>query len=226
MAGLQTIIYQIVLSIMRESQFSSASPGHINEFLGVTGANTSIGTDEELREAIAEIMEEIGVGGGKEETEADLASDLLNVEGKKGAKEGTTEKEAAGFIRKKMSIIQNPNDIAMEIARFMPHAALVLIAASIAPLIFDIMTKPGGPLDLRFKRIIADEINAYLLRQTQKDTEMGVRQVIIQSKRGFTAINGQNNYNTLRGIREGGIVKERLDRIGMKDHSKGVFDLG
>ena len=33
-------------------------------------------------------------------------------------------------------------------------------------------------------------------------------------------------YNTLRGIREGGVNEERLSRIGMKDHSKGVFDIG
>ena len=92
--------------------------------------------------------------------------------------------------------------------------------------IFDLLTKPGGPLDLRFKRIIDDEINAFLSRQTQKDTEMGVRQVIIQSKTGFTASNGKNNYNTLRGIREGGLNEERLTRIGKVDHTKGVFDLG
>jgi len=79
---------------------------------------------------------------------------------------------------------------------------------------------------LRFKRIISDEVNAFLSRQTQKDTEMGVRPVIIQSKIGFTAKNGANNFNTVRGIREGGIDTERLDRIGMKDHIKGVFDIG
>jgi len=79
---------------------------------------------------------------------------------------------------------------------------------------------------LRFKRIIDNEINAYLSRQAQKDTEFGVRQVVIQSKVGFTATNGANNYNTVRGIREGGIDKERLDRIGMVDHAKGVFDFG
>ena len=55
---------------------------------------------------------------------------------------------------------------------------------------------------------------------------MGVRQVIIQSKTGFTATNGKNNYNTLKGIREGGINEDRLERFGMKDHSKGIFQSG
>jgi len=41
---------------------------------------------------------------------------------------------------------------------------------------------------------------------------------------GVSAANGKNNYNTVRGIREGGLDKERLDRIGMIDHSKGAFD--
>ena len=94
------------------------------------------------------------------------------------------------------------------------------------PLIFDILIAPGGPFDIRFKRIVDDEINAFLARQTQKDTEFGYRQVIIQSKLGFTAPNGVNNYNTVRGIREGGIIQERLDRFGMVDQSKGNWPFG
>ena len=76
-------------------------------------------------------------------------------------------------------------------------------------------------MDLRFRRIIREEINGFLSRQAQKDTEFGVRQVIIQSKTGFTATNGQNNYNTLRGIREGGVNEELLARVGKVDHTKG-----
>ena len=112
----------------------------------------------------------------------------------------------------------------MSLVQFMPHAALVLLAISLAPMIFDILTKPGGPMDLRFKRIVDDEINAFLSRQAQKDTEFGTRQVIIQSRKGFTASNAENSFNTLRGIREGGLDKERLDRLGMVDHAKGLFD--
>jgi len=93
-------------------------------------------------------------------------------------------------------------------------------------MIFDELTRPGSVLDLRWRRIISNEVSAFLSRQTQKDTQFGVRQVIIQSKTGFTATNGKNNYNTLRGIREGGLNKELFDRIGMVDHTKGVFDFG
>lgn len=214
MADLQTIFYQIVLSIMRESKFSSASPGHTNTFIGVTGANTSIGTDEELRQAIMDIIESVeSIPEGAEKP----ASKILGDTKKK-------EKQVAAGITSTISKVQNPASIVASGLPLLPHAALIALAIALSPIIFDILTKPGGPLDLRFKRIIDDEINAFLSRQTQKDTEMGIRQVIIQSKTGFTAANGKNNYNTVRGIREGGLDKERLDRIGMVDHSKGVFD--
>lgn len=223
MADLQNIFYQMILAALRDSNFTSASPGHINKFIGLNVAATSIGTDEEIRSAILEIINSEGVG--KEKTGKDLASDLSNVDVETGKGIGL-EKQLIGVTRKSISIAQNPASLVATGLSLLPHVALIALAISLTPLIFDILTKPGGPLDLRFKRIIDDEINAFLSRQTQKDTQMGVRQVIIQSKIGFTAVNGANNFNTVRGIREGGINKEREDRIGMVDHSKGVFDLG
>ena len=152
----------------------------------------------------------------------------MDAEGEKKGKKrkGTLESKTAANIKKGLRVIEDPASIVAAGIPYLPHAALITCAIMLTPFIFKQLTQPGGPLDLRFKRIISDEVNAFLSRQTQKDTEMGVRPVIIQSKTGFTATNGANNYNTLRGIREGGIDKERLDRIGMVDHSKGVFDIG
>lgn len=223
MSSFSNITYQMILSVLRDAKMTSASPGKINTFVGLgDGFVGDIGTDEELQEAILDLV------GDKFDLESpdDLAQNLLDSEGKKKPKKGTLESQLSSKTKKAISILQNPNDIAMEVARFMPHAALLLLAASLAPMIFKELTKPGGPYDLRFRRIVSDEVNAFLSRQTQKDTEMGVRQVIIQSKTGFTAKNGANNYNTTKGIREGGIDTELIKRNGMINHTVGDYDIG
>ncbi len=220
MADFQSIVYQMILSVLRDAEMTSAggdSP-KTNTFKGLTTGGTSeIGLDEELREAIREIVGEVI---DDPESVENLADEI------KEKKKGLTEGQATSLASKGLRGAKNPASIVADGITMLPHAKLVAFAIVLAPLIVDQLTRPGGPLDLRFKRIISDEINGFLSRQTQKDTEMGVRQVIIQSKTGFTATNGKNNYNTVRGIREGGIDKERLDRIGMKDHAKGVFDFG
>lgn len=201
---------------------TSASPGHTNHFIGIesSGGMDIIGNNEEINAAIREAVENITSNPDSAES---LSDNLLNSEQKTGK---GLEKSAIGAASKVIGIANNPASIVASGITLLPHAVLVAFAISITPFIFDILTKPGGPLDLRFKRIISNEVNAFLSRQVQKDTEMGVRQVIIQSKTGFTASNGANHYNTQKGVREGGIDKERLDRIGKVDHTRGVFDLG
>jgi len=203
MASFQNIVYQMILSVLRDAKMTSASPGKTNTFIGLEGTfSGTIGSDDELREAIIDL---VGDAFDLEDPD-DLAQDLLDSEGeKKGKKKkGNLESKTAGNVRKTIGVLDNPANIVAAGIPFLPHAALITFAIMLTPLIFEQLTKPGGPLDLRFKRIIDNEVNAFLSRQTQKDTEMGVRPVIIQSKTGFTATNGANNYNTLRGIREGG----------------------
>ena len=219
MADFQSIVYQMILSVLRDAEMTSANETHTNTFKGLaTGGTSEIGLDEELREAIREVVSEFI---DDPESMDDLSDDLLKAEEKKGLTQG----EATGLASKGLRTAKNPVSLVGDALTMLPHAQLVIFASILVPLIINELTKPGGPFDLRFKRIIIKEINAFLARQTQKDTEMGVRQVIIQSKTGFTAANGKNNYNTVRGIREGGIDKERLDRIGMKDHAKGAFEI-
>ena len=225
MASLDIIIKQMILSAFRSADMTSASPGHVNHFIGIEsqGGMDIIGSNEEINAAIREA---VGSITSDPDSAEELAQNLLDSEEKSGKKKkGKKEAFVAGQTSKVIGAANDPTSIVATALPFLPHTVLVAFAIVITPLIFDILTRPGGPLDLRFKRIISDEVNAFLSRQTQKDTEMGVRQVIIQSKTGFTAKNGVNNYNTVRGIREGGIDKERLDRIGMVDHSKGVFDI-
>lgn len=136
---------------------------------------------------------------------------------------GLSEGEAIGMARKTLSIVQNPASLVATGLQFLPHAALVALALSLIPIILDQLTRAGGPLDLRWKRIMQNEFNAFLDRQTQHNTQIGLRQVIVQSKAGFLSMNGAANENTLRQIREGGINKDRLANIDVKDHARGLF---
>lgn len=214
----------MILSAFRSAQMDSASPGHINHFIGLEGGEMDIiGSNEEINAAIQEAVQQAIDDPDNAEN---LVGELSSAGEKTGKTKSELEKTGIGATSKVISVSQNPASIVAQGLPLLPHAALVALAISLTSLIFDQLTKPGGPLDLRFKRIIEDEINGFLSRQTQRDTEMGVRQVIIQGKTGFTSTNGKNNYNTLRGIREGGVNEERLTRIGKIDHSKGVFDFG
>jgi len=225
MATLDVIIKQMILSAFRSAKMTSASPGHINRFIGIEsqGGMDVIGSAEELNAAIREAVE--GITSDLDSAE-NLAENLLDSETKTGTSKGKLQQTGLTGLSTTARIGQDPASIIAKVLPSLPQATLIAFALLLAPLIFDILTKPGGPLDLRFKRIISDEVNAFLSRQSQRDTEMGVRQVIIQSKTGFTAVNGFNNYNTVKGIREGGVNKEQLDRIGKVDHSRGVFDFG
>lgn len=226
MATLDSIIKQMILSAFRSANMTSASPGHINRFIGIEsqGGMDIIGSNEEINAAIREAVQ--GFVDDPDSAES-LAGELLDSEQKTGKKsKGKLQKGALSTVSTVGAAGQDPASVIARVLPLLPQATLIALALLLAPLIFDILTKPGGPLDLRFKRIISDEVNAFLSRQTQRDTEMGVRQVIIQAKTGFTSTNGVNNYNTLRGIREGGVNKEQLDRIGKVDHSKGIFNVG
>jgi len=208
----------MILSAFRSAQMSSASPGKVNRFVGLENAG-SLGVmdvEGEIETAILDIV-------GKSEIENDPSSiaESLTIDAEE-KKKGKKQKRLAGGITRGISDITDPVRMVSYAIPLLPHTALIALATALAPFIFDVMTKPGGPLDLRFKRIVQNEINPFLSRQAQKDTEMGVRQVIIQSKIGFTASNGETAFNTMRGIREGGLDKERLDRFGIIDHSKGI----
>ena len=221
MSTLSEVIITYVIALLKETQITSASPDWTNIVKSVRVSGLGADFDYALQETITETVVEI----------AKVNPDLFGGSGttkKKSKKIKSIKSDEAepinpvSLIGKGATAIQNPSSLVFEAIRHLPQATLVLLAISLTPLVFEYLTRPGGVLDLRFKRIIDNEINAFLSRQTQKDTEFGIRQVIIQSKLGFTASNGVNNYNTVRGIREGGLNKERLDRFGMVDQSKGI----
>ncbi len=209
MADLQTIFYQVGLALLRDAQFTSASPGHINEFIRVTGANTSIGTDEEIKQAIKDIVESLGVK--VEETDKDKPS--------------TASSGATSLLKSARGGVDPLSVITSQAKTLVPVLIPLLIAAGIGKIILDTSLSPGGILDRRLRRVITEEVNGLLDKQTQKNFHIGLRQLTIQSRSGFRSIQGIGSEDNLRQIREGlgsGLRKSNLDYI---DFSKGVRDL-
>ena len=211
--ALSSIIIDQIIQVLQNTTFTSANPLKTNFVKDINNAGLDAAFDQDLQDAIGEIVKQYNTDSKTEISLPEKKSEKK--------KKGFGELQGISLTSKAMKVSQDPTSIVAMALRRLPHAALIAFAISLAPLIFDILTAPGGPFDVRFKRVVDEEISAFLSRQTQKDTEFGTRQVIIQSKKGFTASNGANNYNTVRGIREGGLDKERLDRIGMIDHTKG-----
>jgi len=170
--------------------------------------------EEMFRAAIREELE------GMREREAGVPKVPEEIEG-----EGKlTEGQVTGLARKGLSAAQNPASIVATGLAFLPHAVLVSFVIGMMPLIFAELTRAGSTFDLRWKRILADEFNAFLDRQAQHNTRIGTRQVIIQSSAGFINLNGgESNTNTVRLARKGWTGIEDVSELDYVNHKKGLF---
>ncbi len=137
---------------------------------------------------------------------------------KKSILEDPQFRQAIGLFR------GGPTGMVTNLLRVAGPVFIALLAPKMAEAVLKWITRPGGFLDLRFKRVLEDEQNAFLSRQTQYNTQLGFRQVTIQSVAGFRNINGIGSENNLRQIREGGTNGNRLAMIDITDHSKGLWD--
>ena len=201
------LLRQVIENALYNANITSANPYHVNKVFAVD-INTA-DFDELLTKEIEDIVNE---------TVKDLSPTT-----ERKTEEGLTESGAVALARNGISTVQDPVSIVTTGLQYLPHAALIGLALSLIPLILKELTRAGGPLDLRWKRIMENEFNAFLDRQTQKNTQLGLRQVIVQSRSGYIAMNGAANENTLRQIREGGIKKDRLANIDFVDHARGLF---
>lgn len=137
---------------------------------------------------------------------------------------GLTEGQAVGIARKGVSTLQNPASLVAEGLGLLPHAVVASFVISILPIIINELTKPGGPFDLRFKRMVEKEFNSLQDRQTSFDLAIGERGLVIQSRAGFLNRHGaSSNTNTLRMIREGELNRDNFSQVDYTDHAKGLF---
>ena len=105
---------------------------------------------------------------------------------------------------------QNPMALVQMLGTKIPILGMAIAAALMIPevikMIVDVLTKPGGIFDRRFKRIIAKEQNLFLKREQQRRRELGLDQVItttqVTSWNGLTFAEVSNN---LKEVRENGI---------------------
>jgi len=201
-----------VIERLRETKYSSAggdSPriNFVKEFPEIQYQDF----DEIIRNEVKRIIEE------EREEEGDP------IEKEVGTASGI-ESGAIGAVRQGAGFVQNPASIATTFMKFLPHTALIALALSLIPLIVEQLTGVGKMWDLRWKRKMQEEQNSFLDRQEQRNTQLGLRQVIVASEAGFSAMSGgAGQYNNLRDVREGGTDGNRIARIDMVDHSKELF---
>jgi len=160
------------------------------------------------------------------EREQEIKAEESTIETKVGSGAETNggggfESGAIGAVRTGTGLAQNPASSIGMLMRFIPHAALVALVLSMLPIIIKELKRPGSVMDVRWKRAMAEEFNAFLDRQDQMNTFLGYRQVIVQSRAGFIAqSSGAGTYDSNRDLREGGMDKDRQEIVGLKDHAK------
>lgn len=222
MATLDIIIKQMILSAFRSAKMTSASPGHVNRFIGIEsqGGMDILGSNEEINNAIREAVKEVV---SDPDSADDLTEELLDSKEKTGKNKIGTPLTAT---KKGLGIVENPASIVSMGLQLLPHAALVAFVLSITPLILDTMLKPGGLFDRRLKIVMSEVVNGLALdRQTQKNYSIGIRQLTIQSRAGFRNIQGIGSEDSLRQIREGTGTGLRKSTLDFTDFSKGVREI-
>ena len=137
-------------------------------------------------------------------------------------------RDVSGPARQGMGAVRNPAGGLETLMARLPQTALVVLAVALAPMIIDEMKRPGSFLDIRWKRVMLEEFNAFLERQDQWNTMLGLRQVIVQSQVGFLMTGGASmSENTLRIVRGGGTIADsRLanPNDSFYNHTKELFD--
>ena len=208
-------IRQFVENIARSLAITSASPQHTNRVKALDYFGEAGDFEDILRQDVIKIIEDEIKIQMKEFREDPSAQPTTPI--------GSVEAQFASQVKKGISVAQSPASAASDVIKYLPHAALVTLAISLTPIVIGELSKPGGFMDVRWKRRLEEEQNAFMDRQTQRNTQMGIRKIQIQSRAGFISINGANNSNNLREIREGGVNKDRLAQIDIKDHTMGLF---
>jgi len=175
---LGSTLKQMMDSFARALAITSASPEHTNrvkevEFFGEGGDFDSV-----LRADVVRII--------KDEIKIQMTEVKEDVEPK--IPKGSVGSQVTQNINKAVSIAENPATMASQLMSKLPHAAVVALALKLYPVIIEHLTRPGGPMDIRFRRKVEQEWNGFLDRQTQKNTQIGLRSMIVQSTGGFIQV--------------------------------------
>ena len=242
-------IYQMVHDMIDTTVYSSAAGPNVDNYAKVIYQDPGLITaiDESLKQMGyagdpgESKPQAIGGDGDFENALADLINEDFNdladdaMSDKEYAKfaenrakqkpflEPVGEAQAVSLARSGIKAAQNPISLGVSAISMIPHAALVLLAISLAPLIIDQLKSPGSMLDVRWRRIMQEEYNALMSRQDQWNAQIGVRQVYVASHDQFLIGNGAAlSESNLRRVRES---DQRIaDRLEFTDHAVEFFN--
>ena len=207
-------IKSLVEGMLRGARITSASPPpYYNKVDAVNWYSEITDFDSVLAEDVVNIIKaEIKIQMTEQkDTKAEATSEPS----------GSTDK-AISKAKMGMGIVQNPQTLVAMGLKTLPYAAVVLFATELIPIIIQEISRPGSIMDLRWKRMMAMEMNAFMDRQTQRDTQIGLRQIIATSEKGRIARNGGvGTYNNQKEIREND--NNLANRIGIKQHATGTW---
>lgn len=147
--------------------------------------NTLEQSSNETINTIAQVANTLGMAG--------LAAPLLNIKNR-----GFTGKVSSGLVAGKSAIpsmgtksfsFGGATGIIGRAGGAGAMAAIgVTIAIDIFTSIMDELKKSGGPLDMRFKRMIADEISSATERREKAEIAQGIRLIRISAHSGFRGV--------------------------------------
>ena len=127
-----------------------------------------------------------------------------------------------GFISNMAGNLGQNLGFVSHFAKAIPYVGLAIMAMEIIPIviksIIDQLTKAGSPFDKRFKRILADERNAFFSREEQRKRQIGLSPVIMTSITGFRNIGGVATTHTLKQVRD----QQGITAIGLRDKAGGL----
>jgi len=169
------------------------------------------GLTQALEDTVTQFLEVQKAEGGMDELVGGKSKNSSPTPGKPPF--GKFAKKGAGMVPGLLSgspasTLQN---LFMSNIKMILPIAIPLMVVQLIPLIIDELKRPGGFLDVRFRRDARRELEFGLTREQQQLTRIGVRQVIIQSQAGFRNMAGAASTNTLRQIRESGF---RVSSLG------------
>ena len=185
---------EAVNRLLSSVQTSSASPGHINEFLQ---SDPSIDLDEALTDA----LQDTDVKGQKEVSES-----VKKVKSFEKGNVGEINRMVSSEFGNIREMARNPftfifKTFFRKFAKGVGVIALVVIISEAVKFIISELLKPGRFLDRRFKRDIDNELLQFKKREDQQKLKQGFSRVIITSMVGLRGGQGQT-YNTFDHVRD------------------------
>ena len=119
-----------------------------------------------------------------------------------------------GFVMKKIT------PLIEALPKVLPLVAIASAMMSIpqtVQLIANKLTEPGGPFDIRYRRIVQEEVMAGLSREEQDETRTARRLVAFSGQDGYAKLKTEWGYSNYYAASE-----SRLNRATLSDKAAGL----